>query len=148
MLEFKVNDYVSLKFNYPDTEIYINGKYFMQCKRLMLNIPKSELKKYKNVEFIDEAADIYNHSVYEHQILKNNGIPEVENDENFSLIDTEEEFWGHCSNLQAWSEHDYDTRLLKVNLAFPLLEQLAEAGDNLARIKFKEEILKRLLSGS
>jgi hypothetical protein len=97
MLEFKVNDYVSLKFNYPDTEIYINGKYFMQC---------------------------------------------------FSLIDTEEEFWGHCSNLQAWSEHDYDTRLLKVNLAFPLLEQLAEAGDNLARIKFKEEILKRLLSGS
>lgn len=120
----------------------------MQCKRLVLNIPKSDLKQYNRIESIDEAAEAYDHYIRDHQILKDAGLSEVENDENFSLIRPEEEFWGHCSNLQVWSEHDYDTRLLKVNLAFPLLERLVKTGDNLAQIKFKEEILKRLLSGS
>lgn len=148
MSDFKINDFLTLKFRYPSTEIYISGKYFMQCKRLVLNIPKSELKQYNGVESIDEAAEIYEHTIHEHEIFKNNGLPEVENDENFTLIDPKEEFWGHCSNLQVWVENDYDTRLLKANLAFPLLEKLAKTGDKLAQIRFKEEILKRLLSGS
>lgn len=148
MKEFKVNDFISLKFSYPTTEIYVNGKYFMQCKRLILSIPKSELKQYDRIDSIDEAVEVYEHSIHEHEIFKGDGIPDVENDENFSLIRPEEEFWGHCSNLQVWSEHDYDTRLLKANLAFPLLEKLAKAGDKLAQIKLREEILKRFLSGS
>ena len=148
MNEFKINDLFSVKFRFPATEIYINGKYFMQCKRLVLNIHRSEIKRYNEINSIDEAAEIYDHYVHEHEILKDDGLPEVENDENFTLINPEEEFWGHCSNLQVWFEHDYDTRLLKANLAFPLLERLANAGDKLAQIKFKEEILKRLLSGS
>ena len=146
--EFKVNDFISLKFSYPTTEIYVNGKYFMQCKRLILNIPKSDFKRFNSIDSIDEAVEVYEHSIHEHEIFKGDGIPDVENDENFSLIRPEEEFWGHCSNLQVWSEHDYDTRLLKANLAFPLLEKLAEAGDKCAQIKLKEEILKRFLSGS
>ena len=148
MYEFKVNDLISLKFRYPTTEIYISGKYFRQCKRLILNIPKSELKQYDRIDSIDEAVEVYDHYVREHEIFKGNGVPDVENDENLSLIRPEEEFWGHCSNLQVWSEHDYDTRLLKANLAFPLLEKLAKKGDKLAQIKLREEILKRLLSGS
>ena len=148
MNEFKVNDLISLKFSYPTTEIYVAGKYFMQCKRLILNIPKSDFKRFNSIDSIDEAVEVYEHNIRDHEIFKGDGIPEVENDENFSLIRPEEEFWGHCSNLQVWSEHDYDTRLLKANLAFPLLEKLAKAGDKLAQIKFKEEILKRLLSGS
>ncbi len=148
MSDFIVNDLLTLKFRFPSTEIYIAGKYFMQCKRLILNIPKSELRQYKRVDSIDEAAEVYDHYVHEHEIFKDDGLPEVENDENFTLIEPEEEFWGHCSNLQVWNEHEYDTRLLKTNLAFPLLERLAKAGDKLAQIKFKEEILKRLLSGS
>jgi hypothetical protein len=148
MSEFKVSDFLTLKFRYPSTEIYVADNYFMQCKRLILNIPKSELKRYNHIDSIDEAAEVYDHYVYEHEILKDDGLPEVENDENFTLIEPEEEFWGHCSNLQVWCEHNYDTRLLKANLAFPLLQKLAKAGDKLAQIKFKEEILKRLLSGS
>lgn len=148
MSDFKVNDFLTLKFRFPSTEIYVAGKYFMQCKRLILNIPKSDFKQFNGIDSIDEAAEVYEHNIREHEIFKGDGIPEVENDENFSLIRPEEEFWGHCSNLQVWSEHDYDTRLLKANLAFPLLEKLAKAGDKLAQIKFKEEILKRLLSGS
>ncbi len=29
-------------------------------------------------------------------------------------ISEEEEFRGHCSNLQAWYENDYDTRLFYI----------------------------------
>ncbi len=47
------------------------------------------------------------------------------------------EFWGHCSNLQAWAEYGYDTRLLHPNLAFPLLEKLATVGDPIAKKVFK-----------
>lgn len=148
MTEFKINDLITLKFRYPSTEIYVNGKRFIQCKQLLLSIPKDDVEKYSDVESIDEAVEIYDHSVYKSQIYRDDGIPEMENDENYSLIEPEEEFWDHCSNLQVWSEYDYDTRLLKVNLAFPLLKQLAKAGDDLAQIKLKEEILKRLLSGS
>lgn len=146
MIEFKVNDFITLKFNYRETEIYVNGKYFRQCKRLILNIRKSELNQYKNIDSIDEAAEIYDHFIYESQVIRDDGIPEIENDENFSLIEPEEEFWGHCSNLQVWNEHDYDTRLLKANLAFPLLEQLSKVGEKKADFKLKEEIIKRILS--
>jgi len=147
MVEFNINNFIMLKFRYPLTEIYINGKHFMQCKRLVLSIPKNELKEYNYIDSIDEASDIYNHSIHDSIILRDDGAPEAENDENFSLISPEEEFWGHCSNLQVWNEHDYDTRLLKVNLAFPLLKQLTKAGDKRAEIKLKEEIINRISSG-
>jgi len=62
-------------------------------------------------------------------------------------ITPEQEFWGHCSNIQAWVEHDYDTRILMSNIAFPLLRELTRSGDPLASKIFKEEIALRLESG-
>lgn len=62
-------------------------------------------------------------------------------------ITPEEEFWGHCSNLQAWVENNYDTRLLHSNIAFPLLKKLTEAGDPNTNKVFKEEIARRFESG-
>jgi len=50
-------------------------------------------------------------------------------------------------NLQVWVEHDYDTRLLHSTLAFPLLEELAQFNAPKAKIRFREEIAKRLESG-
>ena len=61
-------------------------------------------------------------------------------------IPPETEFWGHCSNLQVWTENNYDTRLIHRNLAFPLLKRLIEAGDPVAERVFKEEIAKRFAS--
>jgi len=61
-------------------------------------------------------------------------------------IDAKELFWGHCSNLQVWAEHEYDTRLLHSKLAFPLLKILVEVGDFVAQEVFKKEILSRLAS--
>ncbi|MHA1240841.1 MAG: Cdc6/Cdc18 family protein [Promethearchaeota archaeon] len=93
-----------------------------------------ETEKFDEIESIDEAADILGWTE-ERQV----GV-EYE-------IDPETEFWGHCSNLQAWYEHNYDTRLLHSNLSFPLLKKLAEVGDPIANRVFKEEIVKRLESG-
>ena len=62
-------------------------------------------------------------------------------------ISPEQEFWGHCSNLQMWYEHNYDTRIFRSNLAFPLLRELTEYGDPRAKKVFKEEIAKRIESG-
>jgi len=46
-----------------------------------------------------------------------------------------------------WSEQNYDTRLLHSNLSFPLLKKLVDVGDPLAKRVFKEEIVKRILTG-
>lgn len=62
-------------------------------------------------------------------------------------ITPEQEFWGHCSNIQTWVEYDYDTRILMSNLSFPLLRELAKLGDLKAKKVYKEEIAQRLESG-
>ncbi len=109
---------------YGRTVIYVGGEEFIQCKRLLLSDPHD--KKFKNVLSIDDAEDIQGHVG---QAVK---IPPIE------------EFMGHCSNLQAWAENDYNTRLLHSNLSFPLLKKLCDAGDEKARHVIKHEILDRL----
>ncbi len=144
--EFKVNDYISLRLIGKYTELYVNGNYFIQCKRLIINIPPEEIETYNELDSIDEISELYkNYLIYN----------EIYQDEDFTLklssyshnITTETEFWAHCSNLQAWAENNYDTRILHSNLAFPLLKELTRAGDQFAKKIFKEEIAKRIVSG-
>ncbi len=134
MKEFKINDFLTLKLEAGKTNIYVNGELFNQCKHLMLNIPIEDTARFDEIESIDEAADILGWT-YDGQ----EGV-------NYK-IDPDTGFWGHCSNLQAWYENDYDTRLLHSNLAFPLLKRLTEAGDPIASKIFKEEIAKRFENG-
>ncbi|MFW9872627.1 MAG: hypothetical protein ACFFG0_05950 [Candidatus Thorarchaeota archaeon] len=143
MKEYKINEYLALRLNYPITEIYVNGEYFAQCKRLMLIIPDEKSERYNNIESIDDATEVYNYSIQDSQIIND----KLDTKKRI-YIDPEEEFWGHCSNLQAWVEHDYNTRLLKADLAFPLLEKLVKEGDKKALIKLKEEILRRVIDGN
>ena len=131
MHEFKVNEYITLKLENGSTNIYVKGTLFRQCKYLLLNIPQQESQKYAEIDSIDEAEKKLDRSM------------ELDH----SIIPPETEFWGHCSNLQAWTENDYDTRILHRNLAFPLLERLYQAGDPQATQVFKEEIASRYESG-
>jgi len=131
MKEFTINKFLTLKLEKDKTNIYVSGRLFDQCKFIMLNIP---IKRYDEIKSIDEASDNLGWT-YEGQ----EGV-EYE-------IDPESEFWGHCSNLQAWYENDYDTRLLHRNLSFSLLRKLADGGDPLAKRVFKEEVAKRFESG-
>ena len=133
MKEFRINDYITLKLENNKTVIYIKGEPFNQCKYLLLEIPREKIYDLRDIDSIDEAAENLDNSM-EENVSKIRIKPRVE-------------FWAHCSNLQAWSEYNYDTRLLHYSLAFPLLEKLAEIGDLIAKRVFKEEIAKRLGSG-
>jgi len=158
--EYKINQYITLKLEnsltsqqgiigsilgwvaknilipIPDykTYIYVNGKKFRQCRFLLLDIPTDKIELQDNIESIDEASETLDHTM---EFL----------DGYFLNITPDTEFWAHCSNLQAWVENDYDTRLLHSNLAFPLLKKLTEAGDLKAKNVFKEEIVSRFTSG-
>ncbi|MFX1489321.1 MAG: Rab family GTPase [Promethearchaeota archaeon] len=128
---FKINDFLELKLENGRTNIYVGGLLFRQCKYLLLNINSNNFESYENIDSIDEAAEKLDHS------METRG----------SNIPPRTEFWGHCSNLQAWYENNYDTRILHRNLAFPLLKALADAGDKLAKRVFKEQLAIRLESG-
>lgn len=130
---FRLNEYLLLKLENKKTNIYVNGKKFRQCKFLLMNIQDQE--QHEEIKSIDEAAEKLDRSLEGHSWSK-------------QLIPPETEFWGHCSNLQAWVEHDYDTRILHSNLAFPLLVKLAKEGDKKAKIAFKEEYLQRIEEGN
>ncbi len=144
--EFKVNKYILLRLEGKYTVIYVNGKRFNYCKGLFIFIPEKNVEKYDGIRSIDEVSEVYD------DYLINNNMYKEENGKFYHspysyYIPPETEFWGHCSNLQAWVEHDYDTRLLHSNLAFPLLKALSKAGDPIAEKVFKEEIAKRISSG-
>jgi small GTP-binding protein len=132
--EYFINDYLTLRLENNRTNIYVRGKIFSHCKYLLLNIDKNDTEKYDKIESIDEAAEKLDDSMHRGGYQKYSLCPETE-------------FWGHCSNIQAWYENKYDTRLLHRNLAFPLLEALVKAADPLAKKVLKEEIAQRLESG-
>lgn len=130
--EFRINEYITLRLEDDMTGIYINEEPFIQCKSLILNIPTVPIQNSKSIDdinSIDEASEILE-------------LSSQYDDE----LDPKSKFIGHCSNLQAWYEHDYDTRILHRNIAFPLLRKLTEAGDQKAKKVFKDEIAKRFKS--
>ncbi|KKL49286.1 hypothetical protein LCGC14_2317010, partial [marine sediment metagenome] len=136
MNEFIVNKYITLKLENKKTILYLNGEYFRQCMSLMLNITKNSLKSndsINNLNSIDEIADSL-------KTMEDNS-----NNKNNKIL-PEQEFQAHCSNLQAWVENDYNTRILHKNIAFPLLKRLTEAGDLVAKKVFKNEIVERCSS--
>ena len=129
--EFKINQYLKLKLEGGRTNIYVNNRRFIQCMYLLLNIPVDRIEEYDEIKSIDEAAVKLNRSM----------------ERNHHKVPPETEFWGHCSNIQAWADNEYDTRILHRNLAFPLLKALVDAGDPIANRKFKEEIALRYATG-
>ncbi|MBA7513595.1 hypothetical protein ES705_05611 [subsurface metagenome] len=132
--EFIINKYLKLRLEYGNTNIYVGGRLFKQCKYLLLDIPITNATDYNEIDSIDEAAEKLDRSMERGQPRKYHLSPDIE-------------FWGHCSNLQVWYENDYDSRILHRNLAFPLLSALVKVGDPLAKKIFKEEIALRLASG-
>ncbi len=135
MQEFRINDYISLSLKGEKTIIYVNNEEFMQCKSLLLNIPTDNAQFSNLFKSIDEAAEIFQWSEDKQETFE-------------YALSSEVEFWGHCSNLQAWVESDYDTRLLHSNLAFPLLRKLGAIGEPKAARVFKLEILRRFNEGN
>jgi len=136
--EFKINEYITVKLEGVETNIYVNGEIFKQCKYLLLNIPKNKVSEYDSINSVDDIAQGLNRDFE----IRASEIREKEN------ITPEIEFFAHCSNLQTWCEYGYDTRILHSNLSFPLLKRLTEIGDKNAISVFREEIAKRFEDGN
>ncbi len=128
--ERKINEFITLKLEKGKTVIYIKGEKFIQCKYLLIEIPKENFEDYDDFISIDDVSKTLDRS-FEKKI-------------NYIQLKPDIEFWGHSSNLQAWSENSYDTTLLHSNLAFPLLKKLTDVGDPIAKRVFKDEIAERL----
>ncbi|MFX0101963.1 MAG: hypothetical protein ACFFCS_20525, partial [Candidatus Hodarchaeota archaeon] len=143
--EFKLNDYLTVVLKKGKKEIHVAGKPTGIGSLNLLNRPK-ETNPLEYFETIDELA-IDNF----HQVGGSYGYPgkhsHIYRKIKKPKITPETEFWALCSNLQVWVEYDYDTRLLHSKLAFPLLKELTQAGDPLARKVFKKEIAERYASG-
>ena len=138
MKEFKINDYISLRLEEDRTNVYINDMKIIQCKYLLLQDTNDNFIVYnKDFLSIDRLAEKLDKSLEFNDSIDNK----------IYKIDSEVEFWAHCSNIQAWAENNYDTQMLHANLSFPLLKKLTIAGDPLAKEVFKMEILKRFKSG-
>ena len=131
--EFRINEHLILKLINGQTIIHIDNEPFRQCKYLLLNLTSKDFAKFEHIDSIDEAFEIYNRMDKKHE-------------EDHDLIDPVSEFVGHCSNLQAWYENDYDLRILHSSLSIPLLKKLAFLGDKMAAIRLKESIATRIAS--
>ncbi|MHA1932969.1 MAG: hypothetical protein ACW96X_10535 [Promethearchaeota archaeon] len=131
MKSFKVNPYITLVLKDGRTEIYVNNELFLLCKKLIIQLDESSFEEFEDILSIDELV--------EKDSLKSNESID---------IPPEIEFWGHCSNIQAWTDNNYNPSLIHSNLAFPLLKKLTDVGSSDARIIFKEEILKRIEHGN
>lgn len=127
---YKINKDITLKLENNRTNIYIRGKRFNHCKYLLINLETKEIPEYDDFESIDEVLKYYSR--------KNEGYK--------MILAPEQEFIGHCSNLHAWVENDYNVNILHTKLSFPLLTRLSYLGDNKAKIVLKEVIAERLLS--
>ncbi|MFX0144110.1 MAG: leucine-rich repeat domain-containing protein [Candidatus Hodarchaeota archaeon] len=131
-IEYQINKFITLKLENGKTVIYVKDEKFLQCKYLLIEILKEHIRDFDVFTSIDDLSENLDHS--------------LEKDLTINKIQPEVEFWGHCSNLQAWSENSYDTNLLHSNLAFPLLKKLTDVGDPIARRVFKDEIAERLMN--
>lgn len=92
-MEFVINKFLSLKLESDFTIIYVAEEPFQQCKFLLLEIPVRDITSLDDLKSIDEAAQELSRS--------------LEPPDAFSRVNKippETEFWGHCSNLQAWYE--------------------------------------------
>jgi hypothetical protein len=140
--EFVISEHISLRLEEKEsqngtskeTNIYINDRLFRHCKSLILNIPVGETEHFEEIESIEKVVEKL-------KSAEKTGWEDVEYD-----ISPEEEFFGHCSNIQAWYESGYDSRFLHYSLSFSLLQELAKH-EPYAKTVLKEEIVKRLASG-
>lgn len=73
-----------------------------------MNFENKEYSDYEGFDNINEIMDYYDSS----------------HETNHQKIDKDTEFWGHCSNIEAWVENDYNWKILDTSLAFPILRKI------------------------
>jgi len=111
--------------------VIVDGKPFLHCSFIVADIASTN----HDIQSIDDLAQYQ-----DARILEGRNVREY--------LTPAEEVFAHASNLQAWAEYGYDTRLLHSNIAFPLLKELASAGDDIAARVLPAEVDARLRDGN
>lgn len=63
MQKFIISNYIIVKLEGGKTNIYVDNKFFKQCKYLLLNIPKKIISKLEDINSVDDAAEILNNKM-------------------------------------------------------------------------------------
>jgi hypothetical protein len=58
-----VNDTLTVKLEGKETNIYVKGDFFRQCKYLLLSIPIDKISSFNEIKSIGEAEESLNHSL-------------------------------------------------------------------------------------
>lgn len=130
-----INEHLDMRMHDGKPTIFIDDRPFLACSFLVANL-KNDDPNITMINSIDELADFQGTRIFEgnHGLYKEYGMQEIE------ILQA------HASNIIAWVENGYDTRILHSNLAFPLLKKLARAGDAKAKRVLHAEIIERLKS--
>lgn len=129
---FEVNEFISLKLIFSKTLIYLCGDLFLTCQKVALSLSPNEFETYKDFDNIDDIIDFYSSQTSSEEVIS---------------ITPEEEFWAHCSNMQAWVENNYDSSILSRYISFPILIELSNRGISRFKTILKEEIIYRIKKG-
>ena len=117
MIEFTVNNFLSLKLEASETYIYIMGKFFSEYRHFY----SDRYRKKRSIQSQDRSARIKERK-------RKKGTEKIK-----TRIERETEFKRYCSEMQTWFEHDYDTRKLDCILAFLLLKNFFSSAIPLQR---------------
>jgi len=132
MNKIVINEHLDVRIVRRKVHVFVDDVEFKQCMFLLFN-PSAATEE---VDSIDKAAMLPGAKRGEGRDVEESfGIP------------LEEQLFAHASNLIAWVEHGYDTRILHSNMAFPLLKELARVGDAKARRVLDAEVEERIREG-
>ena len=134
--DYTVNKFISLKREVAsvNTNIYINGKLFNQCKYLLISITPEEIEEWDHFDSMDE-------------VIKATSKSRGGGEQHADPITPEEAFWGHCSNLQAWVESGYNYRVLDTRLSIPIvLEIIKGLLKEKDKVKFRKFFMEVVVS--
>ena len=135
--EFRINPFLTLRLmdfgnNFTYTVISVNG-----------NDRKFNIYEFTFKEILEILNEKKCYSCMDEACMDLIGTYDMED----FMEDPDTMFWFYCCYIDAWVQFNYDTRLLRMDDAFPILKALYETNATKAREVFKLEIVKRFLSG-
>lgn len=126
----EITEIITMKLENTQSNIYIYGKRFMDCKFVVLNPIESNLELYdlESINSIDEIKDFYSNR----------------DEGNNCQVNAKERFFVHCSNIQHWIEQNYNWRSIHSNLSLPMLKELFLHNRKSMSSKFRSIYLENL----
>jgi hypothetical protein len=129
-----VSLYIDLRWEDKKPRIYVAGKPFLYCS------------------FLVASVDVTDPSIQDmtiEDLAEQPGAKQMEGRDvvDEGLLTADEVMFGFASSLEGWVRAKYNTQALHANLSFPLLKELAKAGDAKAKKALQVEIIERISAG-